>query len=194
MPPKSSIFLRFLDPLCTVLHLLQKTNQGNITAVKDDVKKVFYRIWDVIWTLIFWFLSIAIFLRILNWCSQVQLNCQRKKTLNKIYFNIFLSIIYLILVQWGTRWSKHFYFVTSQRAQNYEAHNVLLNLLLRAQTFVHQKSKFFQLSYTTTFFWFSFDFNQCSGYITFLYLLKHKTRGSQATMKRGWNELAILNN
>ena len=98
LPSKSSIFLRFLDPLCTVLHLLQKTNQGNITAVKDDVKKVFYRIWDVIWTLIFWFLSIAIFLRILNWCSQVQLNCQRKKTLNKIYFNIFLSIIYLILV------------------------------------------------------------------------------------------------
>ena len=96
--------------------------------------------------------------------------------------------------QWGTRWSKHFYFVTSQRAQNYEAHKVLLNLLLGARTFVLQKSKFFQPSYTTTFFWFSFDFNQCSGHITFLYLLKHKTSGSQATMKRSWNELAILNN
>ena len=32
---------------------------------------------------------------------------------------------------WGTRWGKYVYHVKSQGAQNYEAHNILLNLLWR---------------------------------------------------------------
>ena len=32
-----------------------------------------------------------------------------------------------------TQWGEHVYFLTSQGAQNYEAHNVLLNLLLGAR-------------------------------------------------------------
>ena len=54
---------------CSAL-LLQNTNEGNTTAAKEDVKNVFYRICDVIWTLIFCFLSIANFLRIINYSSQ----------------------------------------------------------------------------------------------------------------------------
>ena len=36
------------------------------------------------------------------------------------------------------------YLLTSKGAQNYEVYNVLLNLLLGAQTFMYQKSLFFQ--------------------------------------------------
>ena len=43
-----------------------------------------------------------------------------------------------------TLWGKHVYLLTSQGAQNYKAHNVLLNLLLGVQTFAYQKTHFFQ--------------------------------------------------
>ena len=45
---KSFIFLGFLDPFCTVIPLLQNTNDSNTTAMKEVVKKVFYRICNVI--------------------------------------------------------------------------------------------------------------------------------------------------
>ena len=39
---KNVIFLGFLDLLCTVIPLLQNTNEGNTTAAKEGVKNVFY--------------------------------------------------------------------------------------------------------------------------------------------------------
>ena len=54
---KNFIFLGFLDLLCTVIHLLQKTNEGNTTAAKKGVKKVFYINLPRDLNIIFWFLS-----------------------------------------------------------------------------------------------------------------------------------------
>ena len=44
----------------------------------------------------------------------------------------------------GTRWGEDMYLLISQGAPNYKVHNVILNLLLGAQTFVYQKIYFFQ--------------------------------------------------
>ena len=41
---------------------------------------------------------------------------------------------------WATQWDEHVYHVKSQGTQNYEAHNILLNLLWGSQTFVHQEA------------------------------------------------------
>ena len=40
------------------------------------------------------------------------------------------------------KWGEHVYLILSQGVQNYEVHNILLNLLLRAQIFVYQKTYF----------------------------------------------------
>ena len=53
-----------------------------------------------------------------------------------------LSITYLIWCTTRYTISEHVYLLKPQGAQNYEAHNVLLNLLWGAQTLVPQKSKF----------------------------------------------------
>ena len=39
---KNFIFLGFLDLFCTVINLLQKTNEGNTKARKEGIKKFFY--------------------------------------------------------------------------------------------------------------------------------------------------------
>ena len=53
----------------------------------------------------------------------------------ELYLNLLQSISF---GTWrGTQWGEHVYFLTSQGAQNYEAHNVLQKLLLGARIFVY---------------------------------------------------------
>ena len=60
----------------------------------------------------------------------------------------YVSFIFPKSISYGawqvTLWGEHVYLLTSQGAQNYKAHNVLLNLLLGVQTFAYQKTHFFQ--------------------------------------------------
>ena len=108
---KSSIFLGFLDLLCTIIHSLQNTKECNTKAAKEVIKKVFWRICGMIWTLIFWFLSSSNSLRVLNHSQSLQkevvmfwsviILSKEKNTeysCTWIYLNIFLSIIYFDLV------------------------------------------------------------------------------------------------
>ena len=46
--------------------------------------------------------------------------------------------------QQGAQWGKYMYILLSQEAQDFEVHNILLNLLLGARTFVYQKTLLFQ--------------------------------------------------
>ena len=61
----------------------------------------------------------------------------------QLYLNLFqdlLSIIYFIWYTAKFTMNEHVYLLTSQRAKNYEAPNVFLNLLLGARTIVYQKT------------------------------------------------------
>ena len=54
-----------------------------------------------------------------------------------ILLNCFFFPLHISLgAWWGTQWDKHVYHVKSQGTQNYEVHNVPLNLLWGAQIFV----------------------------------------------------------
>ena len=71
--------------------------------------------------------------------SSVIILSEKKKHWVELYLKLFQHFSFhnlFDLVHSEARWGKHFYFVTSQGAQNYEALNVLLNLLWGARTFV----------------------------------------------------------
>ena len=111
----------FLDPLCAVINLLQKRNDGNSTAATEGVKNVFSMTLQRDRNIIFCFLSSVNFLRILKYLqsfqeqvvifSSVIIYCQRKKHWIRLYIpefiSTFFSIIYLIWCIWFT-WCKSF--------------------------------------------------------------------------------------
>ena len=68
---------------------------------------------------------------------------EKKKHWVELYLKLFQHFSFhnpFDLVHSEARLGKHSYFVTSQGAQNYEALDVLLNLLWGARTFVHHLS------------------------------------------------------
>ena len=92
--------------------MLQNTNNSNTTAAKEGHRKVFCRICNVIWTLIFWFLSSANFLRTLNYSqsfreqvvmfSSVIILSEKKNTEYELYLNLFQHFPFIIYLIWST--------------------------------------------------------------------------------------------
>ena len=107
-----SQFPLFIDLFCTVINLLHKRNEGNITAATESVNKVFYISLRRDLNIIFSFLSSINFLRILNYSQSFQeqvvnflsvIILSEKKALNIavytwIYFNILVHMVYMVQI------------------------------------------------------------------------------------------------
>ena len=78
---------------------------------------------------------ISMFLNVSMYVNEVIL--VNTATLECFSISSFNNLFHLIQGAW---WGKHVHLLTSQGAQNYKVHNVLLNLLLGVQTFVYQNT------------------------------------------------------